>query len=727
MRKKRFAAFILAAALLVSAVSGGCTNRVSQSSAESTVKSEVAESQGDAGKEMEEGALEKAIDTTGFRYHDFSRETEIPMGEEDTWTLFVYMCGSDLESDQGSASWNLMQIMDAIPSKQVNVIVQTGGSEAWGDTKRWEEKSSIELVNYYLEVWGITAEELETAKIDPEKLQRYRITDKMELVDEQPLASMGDPDTLYDFLSWGVKNYPAEHMGVIMWDHGGGSLIGACVDELFDNDILYPFEISEAFERMAPEMTDRFEFVGFDACLMASLEMANILAPHARYLYASEETEPGDGWSYKPVIEAINQNPEIEGAELGEVLCNAFMAANRATGVQDDTTLSVMELDKIDPVLAALDEMIGEIETLVVEPKYFGQIAREAARAESYAAQGMIDLGDMASNFSAIIPEAGDALLEAVEEAVVYSVSGQARSFATGMSIYYPTEYNENGRLYEYSAPTDIYAEYVRSLQDGQYKQMLAGKPLVRIEGEPAYGEDGTYQMNIEPDTLDYVREAGYMLFTDMGNDMSLYLGNSNDVDIDFTTGVVRDQFDGAWAYIEGVPLFLEVDAYFDEYAIFLSPIMLNDNQTNLVIQWIVDEQEEYGGHYDILGTYAGIDPTTGLSSRTMRKLQSGDVVTPLYIAVSNEDVFSEELVEFTDETVMYATGTSVMIGTEPGIECLPLDEEGTYYYQFYVIDIYGSQQTFVPTEMHLSEVVETDSTGAEDVENTEQEASQAA
>ncbi|MDO4265047.1 MAG: clostripain-related cysteine peptidase [Eubacteriales bacterium] len=719
MRKKQLSRLVLTTALLVSAVSGGCAKRTVQpaaGAAEESAESTIVNTQNGTGEDGEQAASEEAeaevIDTSGFRYHDSFRETETPMGEADTWSLFIYMCGSDLEADNGSATWNLMQIMDAVPSDRVNVIVQTGGSEAWGDTERWTENLSQEVVDAYLEMWGTTAEALETAKIDPEKLQRYRLTDTMELVDEEPLASMGDPDTLYDFLSWGVENYPAEHMGVILWDHGGGSLIGACVDKLFDDDIMYPFEIGEAFEQLAPEMTDRFEFIGFDACLMASLETANILAPHARYLYASEEVEPGFGWDYGPVINELNEKPEMEGAELGEILCNAFMAFYREWEMQDSVTLSVTDLSKIDPVLAALDEITGEIELLTEEPKYLGLIARETARAESYQSPGMIDLGDVASNLSAMIPEAGNALLTAVEDAVVYSVSGQARSFATGLSVYYPTEYNMNGVLmYEYSAPTDIYAEYVRSLHDGQLRQKLADKPLVKIEGEPVYAEDGSYQMNIDPDTLDYVREAGHLLFADAGDGMSLYYGNSNDVEIDFTTGTVRDQFDGAWAFLEGEPLMLELDEYFDEYAIFLSPIVLNGNHTNLVVQWTWNEEEEYGGHYDILGTYAGVDPETGLSSRSMRKLQSGDVVKPLYAIVSNEDVLSEEDVEFSEETMEVVTGASIMIGREPQIECLRLDEEDTYYYQFYVIDIYGSQQTFVPTEMHLGETEEGDDT----------------
>ena len=41
------------------------------------------------------------------------RESEIPMGEDGTWTVFVYLCGSDLESDGGMGTDDLEEMMSA--------------------------------------------------------------------------------------------------------------------------------------------------------------------------------------------------------------------------------------------------------------------------------------------------------------------------------------------------------------------------------------------------------------------------------------------------------------------------------------------------------------------------------------------------------------------------------------------------------------------------------------
>ena len=51
-------------------------------------------------------------------------------------------------------------------------------------------------------------------------------------------------------------------------------------------------------ERMARAGV-KFDFVGFDACLMATYEMAAHMASYADYMVASEELEPGIGWNYQ--------------------------------------------------------------------------------------------------------------------------------------------------------------------------------------------------------------------------------------------------------------------------------------------------------------------------------------------------------------------------------------------------------------------------------------------
>lgn len=52
----------------------------------------------------------------------------VPMGENGTWTIFVYLCGTDLESDGGFATHDLQEMLDASTSSNVRFVIQTGGT-----------------------------------------------------------------------------------------------------------------------------------------------------------------------------------------------------------------------------------------------------------------------------------------------------------------------------------------------------------------------------------------------------------------------------------------------------------------------------------------------------------------------------------------------------------------------------------------------------------------------
>ncbi len=59
--------------------------------------------------------------------------------------------------------------------------------------------------------------------------RRFKITQDSdtETISSSPVqmlgeANMGHPQTLTDFINWGVTNYPAEHYMLVLWNHGGG-------------------------------------------------------------------------------------------------------------------------------------------------------------------------------------------------------------------------------------------------------------------------------------------------------------------------------------------------------------------------------------------------------------------------------------------------------------------------------------------------------------------------
>ena len=126
-----------------------------------------------------------------------------------------------------------------------------------------------------------------------------------------------------------------------------------CVDELNDYDMLSLREISNALG--AADISQKFDFIGFDACLMGTIETANILEPYALYMYGSEETEPGSGWDYATIGSFLSEYPGADGAALGKVVCDSFLQACAADNDDDLTTLSVIDLSRIGDLISSLD------------------------------------------------------------------------------------------------------------------------------------------------------------------------------------------------------------------------------------------------------------------------------------------------------------------------------------------------------------------------------------
>ena len=136
---------------------------------------------------------------------------------EEDWTIFVYLCGADLESENSMATHNMQQMIDANTGPNVRFVVETGGASSWHNGA------------------------------NPDKLDRFLITGgSSTLVDSQPSASMGKAETLADFLRWGLAAYPASHVGLVLWDHGSGSINGVCFDELNDVESLYLTDLGTA-------------------------------------------------------------------------------------------------------------------------------------------------------------------------------------------------------------------------------------------------------------------------------------------------------------------------------------------------------------------------------------------------------------------------------------------------------------------------------------------------
>jgi hypothetical protein len=99
-----------------------------------------------------------------------------------------------------------------------------------------------------------------------------------------------------------------------------------------------------------------------DACLMSNLEVAYQARTHARYMVASEESEPNDGWPYDAVLKALVDNPDQPTSDLATHIVEAYLRSYLDRRYTGPVTQSAFNLSQIDPVAERLDALAGAIE-----------------------------------------------------------------------------------------------------------------------------------------------------------------------------------------------------------------------------------------------------------------------------------------------------------------------------------------------------------------------------
>jgi|GEM_PF-1602490 len=320
---------------------------------------------------------------------------------EDCFTIFVYMVGSDLESYGGAATADLQEMREAVLGSRVQLLILTGGATQWA-----------------------------APEITGEHTQLFRLSSEgFEKLADLGLCNMGYEKTLEAFLRWGAENVPSGRRAMLFWNHGGGTMMGFGRDEHFPHSLLSLPEMAEAVRASGM----RFSFVGFDACLMGTLETAKAFAPFADYLIASEETEPGSGWSYTRWLTALGENPDMDIPALGKLILDDYIPEKRDRF--DTYTLSLVDLSKIDGLYAAVKEFFRNEQGLLKVDYRSLSRARNSTRAFGNGMFEQIDLVNFL-DWNRTRSIQADAVRKAVDEAVVDSRS--TVDGACGIAIYFP-------------------------------------------------------------------------------------------------------------------------------------------------------------------------------------------------------------------------------------------------------------------------------------------------
>jgi len=621
--------------------------------------------------------IENSTNTSADEYVDAS-----------SFTLMVYVCGSDLESQGGAATSDLTEMMYAETGTNLNIIVQTGGASEWQN----DIVSSDTVERYLLNSDGMTL---------------------LEDVGNRPVT---DPDLMADFIQFATSNYPADRYGFIFWNHGGGTISGYGVDENFDSQGMSIAEIADGFEKA----NTKFDFIGFDCCLMSTIEIAKSLTPYADFLVASEETEPGFGWYYTNFLTRIENEPGLPMKEIGKQIIDDFMEAGEGYG-DLGMTLSLIDLSQIDNVVDTLNGYLGNSENVLLDNGFaeFSQ-ARSDCRAYGDNEFEQIDIIDYANRTSV---DGKDELISAVQNCVLYSRADVSGS--NGLAMYYPYVYDEYyGEIknvtdavgFNDTNYNNFFNDFVSIKQGGKASGKRSQNPFASKE-EPKEEEPQTttedwynadavenydysaldseeleitekgdgYVLSLSDEEWDKITDVQIQVYVDDGEG---YLGLGSDDLYEYDDdGDLMIDYDATWAYLDDsiIPYYAFDKGEKEDgtaYSLGYTEATLNDDEDIKI--WILWE-----GNDEMTATVLGYTPyesggVGSMANKGYSQFKEGDVIDFFFDYYTYDGEY-EDSYYLEDNAITYSKDTKFEVAYGE-----LLDNE--YQICFYLKDIYQNE-----------------------------------
>ena len=548
-----------------------------------------------------------------------------PLGNgEDQVTVMIYVCGSDLESDGGAATADINEILYATPSDNVRVILQTGGAKEW-----------------------------QNSVVDADTCQRWLATaDGLVLLDDAGQQNMTDPQTLTDFIQFSAEQYPANRNILVLWDHGGGTLGGYGSDEHYPDGTMSLSQIDQALTGANVV----FDWIGFDCCMMGTVENAFVAEKHADYLIASQRSEPGGGWYYTDWLNALYENPSLSTPEIGKRIVDTFIREEQNGDFGDELTLSVIDLTAFSPFMDALDAYLASVNTDLINTSAYKEVskARYDSRSPGEEEYDQVDLAYLVNNISL---GDGQALLSRLDDTVL--ISEQTAEHYAGLSLYFPYASIESvqdtldvaksiglsesyqkfmsdfaslmagGQIYHGGGASNPFTETPQStsaLSDSSWLDSALVSDYESYYAQNAYDgasleiveKDGQYVLEMSQDDWDIISDVYLEVFLDTGEGY-LHLGSDNVAQFNDAGDLIVTFDDNTWVAIDGhiVSFFAEQSQDANVSRGYV-PAYVNGDEARLILVWN-KENASVAGYERVYDTE--------VASRGLVPLKDGDTI----------------------------------------------------------------------------------------------------
>ncbi len=317
-------------------------------------------------------------------------------------TILMYFSGANAEDKEASfCSSFLNSVSDCEIPDDVNIIVLTGGAEAWNDVLRLDGADDVR--NDCNQVWKMTgAHNGKSGALVPIEPDGIKGAEAL---------PMSDSAMLKAFLDYGAENYPAEKYDVVLMGHGSGPTMGWCIDEVRKReDGRFGMPNNEICGAIRDSKIDKVELLTFYACLMGSAEEAAAFSPYTENILFSSENLNLRGLKFEGMMGLLQKGPLTDGYTLGKKIVDDTVKfyTDNSMYFGADCTLTVVNMKNFRTRLVPkLTELAGLLISAATEPdkdgnyRFYDELSSSSRAVEfGNGIYQLRDLGDLVSELS---------------------------------------------------------------------------------------------------------------------------------------------------------------------------------------------------------------------------------------------------------------------------------------------------------------------------------------
>ncbi|MDD5209337.1 MAG: clostripain-related cysteine peptidase [Elusimicrobiales bacterium] len=246
----------------------------------------------------------------------------VPEPTQDKSGILDWFFGKPPAAPKAGAEWTIMFFENAKNDLEPYLLKDLNEMEMIGSTDKINLVAQVGRIDGYDDSDG-----------DWKGVRRYLITKDTDtttmgskMLQDLGQSDMGDYKTLAEFGKWAKATYPAKKYMLVISNHGAGwtkSLTrpitkGISYDEQSGN------HINTVQLGLAMKDIGKLDVLGTDACLMQMAEVDYEIKDYVTYIVGSEETEPGDGYTYNDMLGPLAKKPAMSGAELAKLTVDAY-------------------------------------------------------------------------------------------------------------------------------------------------------------------------------------------------------------------------------------------------------------------------------------------------------------------------------------------------------------------------------------------------------------------